>query len=195
MLKTILFIVMAWQPIWYPAGTGPETQVEREDRWIMISEVVADVSNSGVTSFWPKDNVALLLTVFKFESRLGYYVHGGEPSLIGHQDRMKARCMGQIHKRLNVKDKIAEHYNWVRLGGRDRTATARCAVRVLQILRSHARRCLRNAIPQAQRWRAPMTPHEAGIVMAAYGSGNGCKAHGRMKPRIKMWKQVHEKLP
>ena len=190
MLKTILAIILAWSPTYYPDGAGPETPEARQARRTIVAEVVSDVANQGITELWPRDNAATLLTIMKFESNLDYYVHGGEPAIIGTQDGMKARCLGQIHRG------PLTHLKWVKLAGRDKAATARCARRILHIIWYHTRRCkLRYDLPQARRWRAPMTSREAGIVMAAYGSGNGCKPQARMKPRIKMWKRLHEKLP
>lgn len=170
MLKAILSIVLAWTPTWYPPGSGPETSEERNERRTMIAEAAIHSAHLGYTEFWQEDNVALLLTIWKFESgRLDYHVHGSEESPIGHQDHGHARCLGQLHQ----NDRSEEE--WLALAGRSREATLRCARATQEAIWYHAERCkLRRDIPVAKRWRAPLAEEEVRLLIAAYGDGHRC---------------------
>lgn len=190
MLAKLLAIVLAWTPTWYPPGGGPETREQRTQRWAMASDTMVQSGGSGITKFWPQDNVALIATIFRYESALDYHVHGGEPSPIGSQDKGKARCLGQIQQ-----SRLLTKKEWVGLAGRDRAATRRCADMVLRVMWYHAKRCkMRQEIPGSIRWRAMLTDVEARVLFTAYGTGITCGASGKHSGRARLFGQIRGRL-
>jgi len=179
--------IQAWTPTWYPPGGGPETDPDRRKRWAMVAEVLADLPQE--TDLWPQDQTALVATIWKYESSLDFHVHGGDRSPIGHQDRGTSRCLGQI-KHVKAWWTLSE---WTALAGRDIEATRRCAAATLRVIGYHVERCkLRRNLPEAARWRAPLSAEEAGILLGAYGTGSTCTP--ALPKRVKTFMGLREAL-
>lgn len=196
-VNLILVIVLSWggPQGWYPPGEAPETPVERSERRRMIVDVVATVaqdSDNG-TGFKELDAALLVLTVWRFESALEYYVHAGGDSPLGNQDGGKARCLGQLHTWPGnpYVPTIAAHRA---LAGLGRGATERCARATLLYLWAHAKECLRTEEPLLGRWDERLSEEEASIVMASYGSGR-CSAETKSsRKRAKSFQRFRGRL-
>lgn len=196
MKSLVLSFVLSWVPAWHPEGWNLETEEGRNERREMIVEVAEEVSYGGYTDFNPADNLALTLTLWKFESgNFEYHVHGkGESSPLGTQDAGNAVCLGQIHR---IGTWWSEE-EWRDLAGRSREATKRCAVATQRIFEYHARRCkIRHNIPKAQRWKTPLTKYEAWVLFTAYGTGFRCdmKRTKNMIDRMESYDRIRRKLP
>jgi len=173
-----LLVALAWPQVWYKDGHRPETAKQYKHRvGIMVKGATLESRDWSVP---PRTMLALVLTQWRYETGLDYYVHAGLESPIGHQDHGKSRCLGQIQRFGMSK---AE---WLALTGTDLASTRRCAHHTARILDSHIRRCRLH--------RVPFGHAQAAIAISAYGRGNGCTIAPWAQTRARMFVKVRGQL-
>lgn len=188
MINTIKAAIVAWGATWYPAGQGPETPVEFEQR----AEVVAKAIDTIVKQypFEQSSFAALITNTWGWESGWDWHVHAGLESPIGHQDYGKARCLGQLHRTGFITQE-----RWDQLAGHSYEATLRCASATAEAFKHHAQRCLRKNAPRGgNKWKEPFTRWETLQLMSAYATGHGCGVIDKAVQRYASYRKLQLKF-
>jgi hypothetical protein len=136
-----------------------ETDEQRSARLGLIAQAVDAVSAESPKAWGALIGRAVVLAVMDRESHFDPIIHAGGVHPVWHQDRGRAKCLGQIHR-------TAAGNRWSTLAGADYAATERCAREILRQL-ARARWCATPRDGDGQ-----ITPWVR--VFSAYGSGAGC---------------------
>lgn len=197
-LEERLFEAAKSQPrAWYAPGStaigAHETQEEYEARLALATGALAratvhereDGTHAVVPPTWWYGRKALVVSVLSHwyeESRLAYEIHAGLEHPVWHQDKGRARCMGQLHVGL------VPQQDWEGLAGLDEEATERCALWTARALTRMALYCGRGR-RGADRLQDVLVP-----MFSAMGGG-GCAptVAGRAKAArfAKLWHEMH----